>query len=66
MFTMSGDLDRSMLAEYQERLASKQREVSQLQQQRDKLLATQRRLQDLQQKITEVGRRGRGHVCVCM
>ena len=41
-----------MLAEYEERLVRRRREVRELQEQRDQLLATQRRLQELQQSMT--------------
>ena len=51
-----GELDQSMLSEYEERLELKRQEVSRLQQQRDKLLATQRKLQELQQNVSTVSK----------
>ena len=47
-----GELERSVLSEYEERLERRRREVEELQQQRDKLLATQMRLQELQRNVT--------------
>lgn len=53
----SGELEQSVLSEYEERLVLKREEVTQLQEQRDQLLATQRKLQELQQKMTDVSSR---------
>ena len=46
-------LDRSLVEDYQHRLAAKRQEVARLQQQRDELLATQRRLLKLQHQVAE-------------
>ena len=64
MCVVTGELNQSVLSEYEERLAMKRQEVSQLQRQRDKLLATQSKLQALQHNITEASSTASGLLTV--
>ena len=61
---VAGELDQSILSEYEERLAMKRQEVSQLQRQRDKLLATQSKLQAMQHNMTEASSTASGLLTV--
>ena len=49
----TGELEASVILEYEERLVRRRREVRELQEQRDRLLATQRKLQQLHQSIAD-------------
>ena len=57
MYTV-GELEASVLSEYEERVVRRRREVRELQEQRDRLLATQMKLQQLQQSIVDNVRTG--------
>lgn len=45
----TGDLDRSLVVDYQQRLAQKRQEVAQLQRQKDDLLQMQERILTMQE-----------------
>ena len=49
----TGELEASVISEYEERLVRRRREVRELQEQRDRLLTTQRKLQQLHQSIAD-------------